>query len=1176
MLEDKIWDPIQEAEERKLKQIRGKRNKVTPTAGDTVGVGLAISGGGIRTATLNLGIVEVLREKGILERVDYLSTVSGGGFVGSWLVANAHRFEDWLKKPDPKSKEDPWDKSIKYLRRYASYLSPRLGLLSADSWTLGMIWIRNTLLIQITLAFFLATLMLLPRVVGSALQGWSDLPTWRLAIPLLLFIYANYKITQNLRHTIFAEMKKPVGQTDLEKAAEQAEEKKHWGQVSVQHSIVAPMFAFSLLAGSELWGAIRTLVDKNKVPETQLEYSYLWLWLCKHEMWPYAVLVSIAILGFFGFYSLRERNRKRSGHRYAALSAFVATAALYSLIVLLLFLFQSWVPRLPKIATGGYWYSFLVGSSAVVYAFSLAIVLQIGMLGSSMPDERREWWSRLGAWFFIYGSAWFLLSVVSVLAPYFLSWVQVKSSYWIASAGAGWIATTVAAIFSAKSGGTSGPRGKQQSQPMELVAAIGPYAFLAGLFMAVAAGVHWAMIQTSSWKADSVQSWSEAPLMLNYWHQMSSLSTGAYLIALAITLTGLTLFAWRVDINEFSLNMFYRNRIVRCYLGASNDQNGMRVPHPFTGFDENDDVNFLDIAKNANYAGPFPIVNATLNLAASSDLEGGIQSRQSAPFFFTPLHAGSERELVQFREQEKYIKGGVSMGTAVAISGAAASPNQGYHTSPVTGFLMTVFNVRLGWWTPNPEQIKATGPEDPGLKFSMKYLLKELFGMAGDDSKYVNLSDGGHLENLGIYELVRRKCNLIIAGDGEQDIDMHFGSLGNVIRMCKVDHGANIEIDISGIHKDETTGLSESHCAVGKITYADGSHGTLIYLKSSLTGDEPTDIQQYKSDHLDFPHETTADQFFNEAQFESYRKLGRHIAEVALEEALAAIGNSRDLTLVFPVLMTQIWHPKSSAGVGAASNHARMLGKIWSEIRDNADLAFLDRQTYPEWETANPSAPGLDPAPWYPTDEKQFRKGFYICNQIIQLMESVYHDLKLGDESGHPNNSGWMNFFRHWSSSGMFRVTWAISGCTYGSAFQRFCRVNLGLSHDRDFVRKVSSFPLGTDRLNPVESQILKALAPIESDELKILEIEVKDRLNPARILTLPVGFALIRDGKLRYMRIQDHLRQTGLGTHLLKESSVTGLELPEKPIDKTDDWDAEKFKKWARRRGIVQRPANI
>ena len=109
----------------------------------------------------------------------------------------------------------------------------------------------------------------------------------------------------------------------------------------------------------------------------------------------------------------------------------------------------------------------------------------------------------------------------------------------------------------------------------------------------------------------------------------------------------------------------------------------------------------------------------------------------------------------------------LTMGLAIATSGAAASPNMGYHSSPTLAFLMTVFNVRLGWWLRNPRDPKVW--TDRGTSVSLRELLYELLGMTTDDKKWVYLSDGGHFENLGVYELVRRRCRLIIACDAGQD-----------------------------------------------------------------------------------------------------------------------------------------------------------------------------------------------------------------------------------------------------------------------------------------------------------------------------------------------------------------------------------------------------------------------
>ncbi|MGH9720699.1 MAG: hypothetical protein ACRD8O_10840, partial [Bryobacteraceae bacterium] len=161
-----------------------------------------------------------------------------------------------------------------------------------------------------------------------------------------------------------------------------------------------------------------------------------------------------------------------------------------------------------------------------------------------------------------------------------------------------------------------------------------------------------------------------------------------------------------------------------------------------------------------------------------------------------------------------------------------------------------------------------------------------LFGLSNDKRRYVSLSDGGHFENLGIYELVRRRCALIIACDAEEDAEQHFQGLGSAIRKCRTDFGVEIDVDIEPLRKLDSTRRSRAHCAVGTICYPETDPltgrritGTLFYVKSSLTGDEPEDVLEYESYQPAFPHQSTADQFFDESQFESYRRLGYHIAE---------------------------------------------------------------------------------------------------------------------------------------------------------------------------------------------------------------------------------------------------------------------------------------------------------
>ena len=169
---------------------------------------------------------------------------------------------------------------------------------------------------------------------------------------------------------------------------------------------------------------------------------------------------------------------------------------------------------------------------------------------------------------------------------------------------------------------------------------------------------------------------------------------------------------------------------------------------------------------------------------------------------------------------------------------------------------------------------------EPGPSAGLAYLFYELFGMTNDQRQFVNLSDGGHFENLGLYELVRRRCRFIIVGDGGNDIKMKFGELGNVIEKCRTDFNVDIDIKIDPLRLEPDSTWSGAHCTVGTIRYDRSDprqDGIMLYIKSSMTGDEPTDVLSYAAQNKDFPNQSTADQWFDESQFESYRALGEHI-----------------------------------------------------------------------------------------------------------------------------------------------------------------------------------------------------------------------------------------------------------------------------------------------------------
>jgi uncharacterized membrane protein YidH (DUF202 family) len=298
------------------------------------------------------------------------------------------------------------------------------------------------------------------------------------------------------------------------------------------------------------------------------------------------------------------------------------------------------------------------------------------------------------------------------------------------------------------------------------------------------------------------------------------------------------------------------------------------------------------------------VVNMALNLVGGDRLAW--QQRRAESFTSTSLHSGSL--FVGYRHTRQYGgNNGIKLGTAVAVSGAAASSNMGYFSpSPFVTLVLTFFNARLGWWLGNP------GVHGAGTFFrshpqsALSPILDEAFGLTDDTNPYVLLSDGGHFENLGLYEMVLRRCRHIVVVDGSADPAGSLDDLGGAVRKIRIDLGIPIEFKppfpILPRPASEEKGAG-GYCAVGDIHYeavdADpsergarlcprGRHrmtGRLVYVKPTIYGTEPRDVFNYAASHPDFPHESTADQFFDEPQFESHRMLGYYILEELFAEA---------------------------------------------------------------------------------------------------------------------------------------------------------------------------------------------------------------------------------------------------------------------------------------------------
>jgi hypothetical protein len=314
-----------------------------------------------------------------------------------------------------------------------------------------------------------------------------------------------------------------------------------------------------------------------------------------------------------------------------------------------------------------------------------------------------------------------------------------------------------------------------------------------------------------------------------------------------------------------------------------------------------------------NNNGPFHIINLSLNLTSGKNLAW--QERKAESFIVSALHAGGVKpgfRRIWPKERskkpvEKYypfplsnIKSdcyggdaGISLGTAMTISGAAASPNMGYHSSPLIAFLMTMLNVRLGWWLGNPSPAGDNTFWHSTPDLAIKPIFDELFGFTNDTNKYVYLSDGGHFENLGLYEMVLRRNRFIIVSDASCDEKCTFEDLGNAIRKIRIDLGIPIDFmpdfNIKARSDDPSSSVDGRYWAIGRIRYSvvdklvnnadaksDDIDGLLLYIKPGIYGHEPRDIFNYASSKSAFPHESTGDQFFTESQFESYRALGKY------------------------------------------------------------------------------------------------------------------------------------------------------------------------------------------------------------------------------------------------------------------------------------------------------------
>jgi patatin-like phospholipase len=371
---------------------------------------------------------------------------------------------------------------------------------------------------------------------------------------------------------------------------------------------------------------------------------------------------------------------------------------------------------------------------------------------------------------------------------------------------------------------------------------------------------------------------------------------------LGFILAAAGLFGWLLNINDSTVASMYRDRLMEAFL--PNDaaiDNNMWKPA------KDANVALLETMcrdESGNIRKPYHLINTNIILVGSD--KQMYKNRGGDSFLLSPLYCGSDA--TGFIETESFIKdkssdnAGMTLATAMATSGAAVNPHTGAGGSGPTrdlfvSVMMTVFNLRLGFW--------ATNPSIGAPRSCPNYIrpgLCSLLGCYGHDegNKFIELSDGGHFENLGLYELIRRRVDTIVVSDGTADKEFSFGDLANAIERVRADFGVNIRFKpeeeklgelLPGSFPDscfsEKFSLAKEGYACGTIQYPAFGPGTaekkgkIIFIKSTLLPNLPADLYGYKARQPDFPDQSTGDQFFDENQFEAYRELGYRAGEAA-------------------------------------------------------------------------------------------------------------------------------------------------------------------------------------------------------------------------------------------------------------------------------------------------------
>ncbi|MGA7805150.1 patatin-like phospholipase family protein [Bradyrhizobium sp.] len=766
--------------------------------------GIGLSGGGIRSATFCLGVLQALAEKDLLKRFDYISSVSGGGYLATSLQwwwqsrrddeqgqagpvfgLSPSNFPYGSARPSPDTALTPTqlraEKNLAFLRAHSSYLTPGRGL---SIWSILGVLLRTIIISSLTWIPVIAACFLVLSIVGYPLDLLFG--SFKVLSPLFGVIAERWDHTCD-----------DVLHCHLEYPAVYA--LGLWTFYIVTGLFVVAALLFALVS--------RAPQDAGDPAQTVVTFSVLGFGCLVGLLWV-----------LFGYES-------RDTTVILVAVALAVTLAVCAVIVISELM-------TPKSLNASYWLR-----RTTERIMGLAFIPSLAMLVYAtipiMPFLGDQYVSDHGVQAAMVALSSLLSGVGAALYGYYTFLRNIVPSL------IGQIAATVAAIVA--------------------------------LYMT------------------AVTAYVLAMLLLHFqdlgqWKVYTLVGIGsAMLLAFAIALVA--------NVNYVGFHRFYRDRLMEAFMPKDSAVEAMQSD--FSPAADSLSVGALRDFFAARQAGdawrarPYPLINTNAILINDDDRK--VASRGGDNFLISPFFVGSTA--TGWQDTLKYIElnGPLTLASATAASGAAANASAGYigtgiTMNPLVSAVMSLLNMRLGLWVGNP-----------GLRTSRWIRSIPTFLMMGiyagfskhrRDSKYLELTDGGHFENLGLYELARRKLEIILIVDGEEDPSISLSSLVSASRRIEQDFGARLDF-AKGEEGPERLVMYPSNGGypagvkyakapflVGTISYKDGSHGVLIYVKATLIRQMDFTTAGYLANNPTFPHQTTADQFFVPDQFDAYRLLG--------------------------------------------------------------------------------------------------------------------------------------------------------------------------------------------------------------------------------------------------------------------------------------------------------------